>query len=97
MGRSSRRKQVRLAEKLQAIRSALGLSQNEMLRRLELTEDLGRNNISSYEIGEREPPLYVLLRYARAAGICMDMLVDDEQNLPDKIPGEARHQGVSHN
>jgi transcriptional regulator with XRE-family HTH domain len=85
MGRASRRKQERLAEKLLQIRLALGLSQDEMLSRLGLSDDLYRTNISSYERGEREPPLFALLAYARSVGISTDVLIDDKLNLPAKL------------
>jgi hypothetical protein len=48
-------------------------------------------HISEYERGEREPPLPVLLSYARLAGVCMDVLVDDELDLPAKLPAKPRH------
>jgi transcriptional regulator with XRE-family HTH domain len=92
MGKYPRRKQKRLAEKLLQIRLALGLSQNEILRRLGAEEELYRTNISNYELGEREPPLYVLLAYARLAGVCLDVIVDDEADLPAKLPGKSRHR-----
>lgn len=85
MGRASRRKQKHLAEKLLQIRLALGLSQDGMLRHLGLTDDLYRTNISSYERGEREPPLFALLAYARSVGISTDVLIDDEIDLPAKL------------
>ncbi len=91
MGKYPRRKQKRLAEKLLQIRLALGLSQNEMLRRLGADEDLYRTNISNYELDEREPPLYVLLGYARVAGVCLDVLIDDELDLPAKLPAKPKH------
>lgn len=94
MGRSARRKQERLAEKLLQIRLALNLSQNGMLETLGLTEDLYRNNISSYERGEREPPLYALLKYAQAAGVWVDVLIDDELDLPSKLPSPTKHEGI---
>jgi transcriptional regulator with XRE-family HTH domain len=91
MGKYPRRKQRRLAEKLLQIRVALGLSQNEILRSIGAEEDLYRTNISNYELGEREPPLYVLLGYARLAGVCLDVIVDDELDLPVKLPGTRKH------
>ena len=94
MGRSARRKQERLAEKLLQIRLALDLSQNGMLDHLGLTEDLYRNNISSYERGEREPPLHALLKYAQAAGVWVDVLIDDELDLPSKLPSPTKHEGI---
>jgi transcriptional regulator with XRE-family HTH domain len=92
MGRRPRRQQKRLAEKLLQIRLALGLSQNEMLRSLGAEEDLYRTNISNYELGEREPPLYIILGYARLAGVCLDVIVDDELDLPAKLPAKAKHR-----
>ncbi|MDQ1638776.1 MAG: Helix-turn-helix domain [Pyrinomonadaceae bacterium] len=91
MGKYPRQKQVRLSEKLLKIRSALGLSQNEMLRQLNLDGKFSRTNISNYETGDREPPLHVLLRYARTAGICLDLIVDDELDLPSRLPSVAKH------
>ncbi len=53
MGRYSRQKPARLAEKLLQIRKALGLSQNEMIRRLGLEDVLTQSRISGYELGTR--------------------------------------------
>jgi transcriptional regulator with XRE-family HTH domain len=92
MGTATRPKPARLAEKLLRIREALGLSQSELLRRLELDEELFRSSVSAYERGKREPPYPVLLRYARVAGVCTDTLIDDELNLPTKLPSKARHR-----
>jgi len=91
MGRSPRPKPKRLSEKLLKIRVALGLSQNEMLGRLGLKEKLYRTAISGYELGTSEPPLPTILKYARAAGICTDVLLDDEQDLPVKLPSKPKH------
>ena len=85
MARGARLKPKRLSEKLIQIRMALGLSQNELIKRLDV--DLTQNRISEYEIGKGEPPLPVLLSYARLAGVCVERLIDDELDLPDKLPG----------
>lgn len=92
MGKHPRRKQQRLAEKLLQVRLALGLSQNEMLRQLGAGEALMRGSISNYEVGEREPPLYILLGYARLAGVCLERLVDDDLDLPDELPRKPKHK-----
>lgn len=91
MGRATREKPARLAEKLIQIRNALGLSQDEIIRRMGLTERLSRDDISKYERGLREPSLIVLLRYARAAGVCLDVLADDGLKLPTKLPSKPEH------
>ena len=80
-----RRKPARLAEKLLQIRLAQGLSQDGMLERLGLANELTRSRISGYELGEREPPLDVLLKYARSVGVSTDVLIDDELDLPAKL------------
>lgn len=85
-----RQKPERLAEKLKQIRMALGLSQDGMLERLGLTEEYFRSRISAYELGNREPPLPVLLKYARLVGVSTDVLIDDELNLPDKLPAKPK-------
>lgn len=94
MGSSARPKPNRLAEKLLRIRIALKLSQNEMLRHLGLAEELFRSSISKYELGTREPPLPVLLKYAQAAGLYVDVLIDDEVDLPSKLPAVSKSEGV---
>jgi len=89
MARGARLKPKRLAEKLVQLRTALGLSQNELIRALDV--ELTQNRISEYETGKGEPPLPVLLRYARLAGVCVDVLIDDEQDLPAKLPAKTKH------
>ena len=85
MGIAARFKSTRLAEKLAQIRTALGLSQNEMISRLGFSEELIREEISAFELGKRQPPLQVLLAYARCVGISTDVLIDDELDLPAKL------------
>jgi transcriptional regulator with XRE-family HTH domain len=80
-----RTKPERLAQKLLQIRLALGLSQDGMLRRLGLDEVYLRSRISAYELGNREPHLPTLLKYARCVGISTDVLIDDEMDLPERI------------
>lgn len=82
MGRGSREKPRRLGEKLAQIRSSLELSQDGMVRLLGLTSKLTRNEVSKYERGIREPPLLALLRYARCVELSVDLLIDDELDLP---------------
>jgi transcriptional regulator with XRE-family HTH domain len=83
-----------LAEKLRQIRNALGLSQSEMYRRLGVEDLMPYTRISKFELDQLEPPLPVLLQYARAAGVHMEDLVDDELDLPAKLPGNVRYQGL---
>jgi transcriptional regulator with XRE-family HTH domain len=94
MGRGARLKPKRLAEKLLQIRLAFGLSQSDMLKRLGFDDALWYTQISGYELGRSVPPLPILLQYARAAGVYVDDLIDDEFDLPEKIPGAVRHEGI---
>ena len=80
MGRSSRKKPMRLGEKLLAIRKHLEMSQTQMARALELT--VHYSAVSNYELGTREPDMPTVLRYARLAGISTDVILDDQMNLP---------------
>jgi transcriptional regulator with XRE-family HTH domain len=92
MGKRARIKQERLAEKLLQIRLALALSQSEMLRRLGFEDVLDYKRISEYELGKNEPPLAVLLSYARAVNVSTDVLIDDESDLPTKLPAKSKHK-----
>jgi transcriptional regulator with XRE-family HTH domain len=90
MGGAARLRQKRLAEKLLQIRLALGLSQTEMLYRLGVEDLIVYNQISRYETGSHEPPLRILLAYSRVAGVHMEVLVDDEIDLPAKLPARLK-------
>lgn len=90
MGKKARQKPKRLAEKLVQIRTALGISQSEMLSRLKVEDQIDYTTISKYELGRNEPTLIILLRYARVAGVHMEDLVDDEIDLPAKLPSKPK-------
>ena len=85
---------ARLAEKLLQIRNTLGLSQSEMYRSLGVENLMPYTRISKFELDQLEPPLPVLLQYARVAGVHMEDIVDDELDLPAKLPGNVRYQGL---
>lgn len=89
---TARQRSERLAEKLLQVRLQLGLSQSEMLRRLSAEDMVAYTRISEYERGIREPPLPILLKYARLAGVCVEVLIDDELDLPDKLPAHPKHK-----
>jgi transcriptional regulator with XRE-family HTH domain len=88
MGRTFRRKPARLGEKLLHVRQSLGLSQNQLIRLLGF-EELVQGTISAFESGGREPSLLVLLGYARMASVSVETLIDDDLDLPDKLPARA--------
>lgn len=94
MGRSSWPKPERLASKLLYVRSQLGLTQEQMRERLDYRKSpIYISLISDFEQGKREPPLLVLLQYARVAGVPMEALVGDDFDLPEPLepkPGYKR-------
>lgn len=100
MGRAARQRPRRLSEKLVHIRAALGLSQNEMVRRLGLEGQLLREDVSRFERGVGgEPPLDLLLRYVRVIsttghGEFLEALIDDELDLPEKLPADPKSGAV---
>ena len=94
MGRGPREKPERLAEKLLAIRTLLGLSQSAMLKRLGAEEKMAYHRISEFESGKGEPSLLIILEYARAANVHMEVLVDDELDLPDRLPSPTKSEGI---
>jgi len=65
--------------KLLKIREALGLSQVELTTQLNV--GIRFSEISKYENDQREPPLNVLLAYARLANVPLAQIVDDDEDL----------------
>ena len=81
----------RLAEKLRQIRLTLGLSQQEMHRRLRAEEQIPYTRISDYELDKNEPSLMTVLAYARVARVRMEEIVDDELDLPKRFQTPAQN------
>lgn len=96
MGRGARRRPEYLATKLLEIRVRLGgLSQDELVERLGLTDYIHRAEISDFERGVREPDLITLKAYADGAGVSVDDLIDDDVRLPKRLPGAEHTKGLS--
>ena len=94
MGKGTRRRPKRLPEKLLEIRRKLSLSQNEMVRRMGLDDEIERDYISKFERGTLEPSLWVLLQYARAANVAVEALIDNDLDLPEKLPARSKSEGI---
>jgi transcriptional regulator with XRE-family HTH domain len=92
MGTNPRVRPKRLGEKLRFIRESLNLTQGELLRKLDIEGLATQSKISEFESGKREPSLIILLGYARAAGVCVDALIDDRLDLPAKLPARPKHR-----
>lgn len=94
MGRAKRLRVARLAEKLLQIRKSLRLSQNELIREIGFEGAIYQSNVSEYESGKREPPLPILLAYARLAETSTDVLIDDNLDLLGKLPDSYKSNNL---
>lgn len=95
MGRGRRLQPKFLGSKLKQVRECLGFSQEQMAERLQNDvpeASIYPGHISQFESGKREPSLLVLLAYAKLARVSIDVLVDDEIDLPRKLPSKAKHK-----
>jgi transcriptional regulator with XRE-family HTH domain len=95
MAKASRKRPARLSAKLLEIRLKLGLSQNGMIRRLGLADELEQDYVSKFERGVLVPPLHVLLAYAEAANVWVEVLIKDPLDLPEELPSPVKHEGVT--
>lgn len=87
MGQSARPRPRRLAAKLRQVRLFLELTQEQLACEVSHIESPPQpGHISEFESGRREPSLLFLLAVARLSGIPMETLVDDEEDLPAKLP-----------
>ena len=95
-GKRRRPRPLYLHAKLRQIREAYNLSQSEMVSRLGLNDELHPSEISAFERDpvnkwSREPALPHLLQYVRVAGITVEILIDDELELPNKLSPDPSH------
>ncbi len=86
MGTKPQYRPTQLPTKLIQIRRAFRLSQSEMLQRLSMDHTVSLARISEYESGTRTPSLLILMAYARAARVPLEILIDDEVVLPNRLP-----------
>jgi len=93
MARTKQRKPI-LAEKLLHIRTSMGLSQNQMIVRMGLQDELLREEISDFERNKRVPSLDVVLQFARAANVSVEALIDDDLSLPMVLPARPKSEGI---
>ena len=77
----SRPRPKHLAKKLLQIRRSLKMSQGELVKQLGVQALIHYTNISKYELDKNEPPLAILLAYARLVGLPVEQIIDDEIEL----------------
>lgn len=59
-----------------------------------LPAEITQSNISAYERGTREAPVFVIVRYAEIANVWVDVLVKDSLDLPVSLPSLRKHEGI---
>jgi transcriptional regulator with XRE-family HTH domain len=79
---------MKLPAKLLRIREALGLTQGELIEKMKFDESVKQQHVSAWEKGIREPDLLSLVKYAKAANVCLEVIVDDAHDLPAVIPAK---------
>ena len=89
---SARPRPRQLAEKLLQIRQSLALSQSDLVKQMGVAQMIHYTNISKYELDKNEPPLMILLAYAKLAQVHLEVIVDDEIDLPRRLPGTFDYQ-----
>jgi transcriptional regulator with XRE-family HTH domain len=98
MAQGSRKRPVPelLAKKLKRIRVRLGVGQAEMARLLSHTPSPPDGGmVSRFERNEREPNLFVILRYAELAKVNPAILIDDQWSvkfMDQQIPKDLSRQ-----
>lgn len=89
MGQSPRPRPKCLATKLRQLRELLNLTQEQLAESVGYIESPPQpGHVSEYERGRREPSLLFLLAVSRLANIRMEVLVDDNLDIPVKLPSK---------
>ena len=100
MGHGKRPRPKRLGSKLRHIREQLlgGITQAEMAKELirhGADATLHSGYIADYENSRtREPSLLTLLAYSKASGLTVNVLIDDEIDVPETLPAELASKWV---
>ena len=63
-----------------------------MVKEMGVGEMIHYTNISKYELDRNEPPLMILLAYAKLAQVHLEVIVDDDIDLPRKLPATFDYQ-----
>lgn len=86
MGTKKRPVPARLPEKLLKIRRLLDLTQEQLAERVShLPSAPHPGHISRFEQGLREPNLIYLLEISRLSGVSLEVLLDDQLDVPDRL------------
>lgn len=85
-----RKRSKNLALKLKQIRESMGWSQKDLRENFGISE-VKNSAVSMWESGDRTPSIELLIKYAESANICLDILLNDNYELPAKLPSKKAY------
>src|SRR5215467_3855954 len=100
MGQKRRTQPEKLKIKLKTIRVKMDVSQQKMAELLKSyvpNEVIVPGHISDFENGKREPSLPVLLAFSKLTDVSVNVLIDDELDLPERLPATKARQSRKRN
>lgn len=76
-----------LADRIRAAREALGVSQSELGRRMDLPDEVASSRVNRYEKGRHTPDIETAERLAKALGLPLPALLSRDDDLAELIAG----------